>query len=57
MRHGIHPLTGEPQPLYFSDDHPTMPGWFKGMEQIIRERVFGQRQVYLLSAQALNALG
>ncbi len=38
MRHGIHPLTGEPQPLYFSDDHPTMPGWFKGMEQIIRER-------------------
>ncbi len=38
MRHGINPLTGEPQPLYFLDSHPTMPGWFKGMEQIIRER-------------------
>jgi hypothetical protein len=29
---------GESQALYYSDDHPTMPGWFKGMEQIIRER-------------------
>ena len=27
-----------PQDLYFADDHPTMPGWFKGMEIIIRER-------------------
>jgi hypothetical protein len=26
------------QDLYFPDDHPTMPGWFKGMEIIIRER-------------------
>ncbi|TFY76443.1 hypothetical protein EWM64_g7570 [Hericium alpestre] len=26
-----------PQPLYFPDDHPKMPGWFKGMEVIIRE--------------------
>lgn len=26
------------QSLYYSDDHPTMPGWFKGMEQIICER-------------------
>ena len=25
------------QDLYFDDDHPTMPGWFKGMEVIIRE--------------------
>ena len=24
--------------LYFDHDHPTMPGWFKGMEIIIRER-------------------
>jgi hypothetical protein len=27
-----------PQDLYFPEDHPTMPGWFKGMEIIIRER-------------------
>jgi len=26
------------QNLYFDHDHPTMPGWFKGMEIIIRER-------------------
>lgn len=26
------------QDLYFDYDHPTMPGWFKGMEVIIRER-------------------
>lgn len=26
-----------PQDLYFPDNHPTMPGWFKGMETIIRE--------------------
>jgi hypothetical protein len=26
------------QELYFSDDHPTMPEWFKGMEIIIWER-------------------
>ncbi|TFY77605.1 hypothetical protein EWM64_g6409 [Hericium alpestre] len=37
MRDGILP-DGTRQPLYFSDDHPTMPGWFKGMEVIIRER-------------------
>ncbi|KAF8957072.1 hypothetical protein BDZ97DRAFT_1603780, partial [Flammula alnicola] len=27
-----------PQDFYFTEDHPTMPGWFKGMENIIRER-------------------
>jgi len=37
MRNGWLP-NGQPQPLYFDDDHPTMPGWFKGMEVIIRER-------------------
>jgi hypothetical protein len=37
MCHGINPQTGEPQLFYFPDDHPAMPGWFKGMEQIIRE--------------------
>lgn len=26
-----------PQDFYFADDHPTMPGWFKGMEIVIRE--------------------
>ena len=30
--------TGERQSFYFSDDHPSMPGWFKGMEEILRER-------------------
>jgi hypothetical protein len=29
---------GQSQELYWDLDHPTMPGWFKGMEQIIRER-------------------
>ena len=38
MRNGVNPLTGEHQPFYFPDDHPTHPGWFKGMEQIIHER-------------------
>jgi hypothetical protein len=37
MRNGKLP-DGETQDLYFPDDHPTMPGWFKGMEQILRER-------------------
>jgi len=26
-----------PQDFYFADDHPTMPGWFKGMEVVICE--------------------
>jgi len=29
---------GEVQYFYFTEDHPSMPGWFKGMEWIIRER-------------------
>jgi len=29
---------GMPQPLYFPENHLTMPGWFKGMEVIIKER-------------------
>src|SRR5258707_5663259 len=29
---------GEPEPFYFPEDHPSMPGWFKGMEIIIQER-------------------
>lgn len=38
MRDGINPLTNQRQSFYFPDDHPNYPGWFKGMEQIIRER-------------------
>jgi hypothetical protein len=38
MRDGINPLTGARQSFYFPDDHPKYPGWFKGMEHIIRER-------------------
>ena len=37
MHSGMLP-TGESQSFYFSDTHPSMPGWFKGMEQILRER-------------------
>jgi hypothetical protein len=37
MRSGTLP-NGEPQPFYFPEDHPSMPGWFKGMEIIIWER-------------------
>ncbi|KAJ3521969.1 hypothetical protein NMY22_g12088 [Coprinellus aureogranulatus] len=37
MRDAVLP-NGDLQPLYFPEDHPTHPGWFKGMEQIIRER-------------------
>jgi hypothetical protein len=37
MRNGTHP-NGEPHLFYFLEDHPSMPGWFKGMETIIRER-------------------
>ncbi|KAI0244901.1 hypothetical protein BJV78DRAFT_1085196, partial [Lactifluus subvellereus] len=38
MRPGTNPLTGGTQDLYWPEDHPGMPGWFKGMEQILRER-------------------
>jgi hypothetical protein len=37
MRNTVLP-NGDTQSFYFEEDHPTMPGWFKGMEQIIRER-------------------
>ena len=36
MRTGTLP-NGEPHYFYFPEDHPSMPGWFKGMEIIIRE--------------------
>jgi hypothetical protein len=37
MRPGQLP-NGDVQSFYFPDDHPSMPGWFKGMEQIIQKR-------------------
>lgn len=39
MRHGRLP-DGTEQPLYFPENHPQYPGWFKGMEVIIKERGF-----------------
>ena len=36
MRNGTL-LTGKTQSFYFLPEHPTMPGWFKGMEVIICE--------------------
>ena len=37
MRTTAFGTNNTPQDLYFPDDHLTMPGWFKGMETIIRE--------------------
>ncbi|KXN89124.1 hypothetical protein AN958_06325 [Leucoagaricus sp. SymC.cos] len=31
-------FNGKEQDLYYPDDHPTFPGWFKGMAQILTER-------------------
>jgi len=36
----MHPARfsdGSPQNLYYPENHPTMPGWFKGMQRIIEE--------------------
>lgn len=37
MRNGQF-ADGREQEFYFPADHPTMPGWFKGSELILRER-------------------
>lgn len=37
MRNGTM-LNGERQSFYFPDNHDTMPGWFKGMEEILKDR-------------------
>jgi len=37
-RMGNATFNGVEQPLYFSEDHPTHPGQFKGMAQILTER-------------------
>ena len=36
MRNGL--FNGENQSFYYPEDHPMMPTWFKGMENIIKER-------------------
>jgi hypothetical protein len=38
MRNGSFGRENMSQDFYFLEDHPTMAGWFKGMETIIRER-------------------
>lgn len=38
MRHTTIPGTDTIQFLYFPNDHPTMPRWFKGTAEILRER-------------------
>ncbi|EJD42266.1 hypothetical protein AURDEDRAFT_138271 [Auricularia subglabra TFB-10046 SS5] len=37
MADTVNPKTGERQSLYYPDDHPTAPGRFKGMGQILIE--------------------
>ncbi|KIJ36425.1 hypothetical protein M422DRAFT_179409 [Sphaerobolus stellatus SS14] len=37
MRNGVLP-NGHPQNFYFPDDHPQLPGYFKGMKIILEER-------------------
>jgi hypothetical protein len=37
MRDSVLP-DGSIQSFYFTDDHPTMPGWFKGMKVVLEER-------------------
>ena len=51
MRAGKLP-NGDAQPFHFPDDHPSMPGWFKGMEVILRERGLWPEQG--LAAQCTN---
>ena len=37
MCNGTYGIDNTLQKFYFLDDHPTMPGWFKGMEYIIHK--------------------
>ena len=53
MRNGTLP-NGDPQSFYFPEEHPSMPGWFKGMEVIIRERGLWPEGVEDLLAQCPN---
>ena len=38
MRTTTYSSNNTPQDFYHADNHPKMPGWFKGMEEIIKER-------------------
>lgn len=42
MADTVNPATGALQSLYFLDDHPTHPGCFKGMAQILVEHGFSE---------------
>lgn len=42
-------VNGQVQEFYFPDDHPQYPGYFKGMEQIIRERALWPQSSNLLA--------
>jgi hypothetical protein len=53
MRNGTLP-NGDPQSFYFPKEHPSMPGWFKGMEVIIRERGLWPEGVDDFLAQCSN---
>ena len=55
MRPGRLP-NGQPQPFYFPDDHPTMPGWFKGMEVIIHKRGLWPKQGLLAQCKDFKYL-
>jgi hypothetical protein len=38
MRTTVYGVDQTRQDFYHDENHPTMPGWFKGMEEIIREQ-------------------
>ncbi|KAE9386592.1 hypothetical protein BT96DRAFT_960554 [Gymnopus androsaceus JB14] len=56
MRDGKMP-DGTNQSLYFPDDHPTHPGYFKGMAQILRECRFHKEAELPGMAQILRECG
>ena len=63
MRSGTLP-NGEPHSFYFPEDHPSMPGWFKGMEVIVsgsvvcgpREETFSPSVLLAAPLTALTAV-
>lgn len=53
-RMGNATFNGVEQPLYFPDDHPTHPGQFKGMAQILTERGYDISQKKAQCAQKFS---
>jgi hypothetical protein len=53
MRNSALP-NGEAQHFYFTEDHPSMPGWFKDMEVIIQEHGLWPKGDSDLLAQCLG---